>query len=115
MKEPTTYTLHQWNDPEVTSGHIMAYLYDDFCYIQDWSMGPFCEEIWGRDEHELNVGVDEVGAANILLKNEIPPGKYPLVTLFDFICDTFLGCEDAATLFRELAEKAEVQPYTACY
>jgi hypothetical protein len=108
------YTLYQWNG-ESTSGHIIAYLYDDFFYIEDWSMGPLCEEVWGRDDHELDVGVDEVGAKAILLNNGIEPGEKPLTTLFEFVREKYCGCDNAATLFRELAEKAEVQAITACF
>ena len=104
MKVPTTYTLYQWSG-ESTSGPIIAYLYDDFFYIEDWSMGPLCEEVWGRDDHELDVGVDEVGAKAILLNNGIEPGEKPLTTLFEFVREKYCGCDSAATLFRELAEK----------
>jgi hypothetical protein len=103
------YELYRWNEPHI-NGYVTAHAGDDKFWIEDYTVGAVSDKCWGREDHEYCVMVDKAGAEKILEKTGVMETKYPIDTLALIIADAFDGCPDAATMFKNMALRAGVEP-----
>jgi hypothetical protein len=103
------YALYRWNKPHI-NGYVTAHVGDDKFWIEDYTASALSEEIFGHEDYEYCVTVDKAGAEKILEKEGVMDTKYPIDTLALIIADAFDGCPDAASMFRNMAERAGVEP-----
>ena len=92
-----------WNE-------VTLYINPTEVMIHDYSIGDDCERFFGRDDHEYRVWVGSDGAASILEYLGLPESPHPLEALGLWLLKEFKGDGCSASSFKELAEKAGVEP-----
>ena len=104
-----SYELYRINRPDL-SNEVTLYINPTEVMIHDYSIGDDCERFFGRDEHEYRVWVGSEGAARIIEYLSLPESSHPLEDLGLWLLKEFKDDGCAASSFKELAEKAGVEP-----